>query len=51
MDLTMLIVGGRERTEAEYWSLYAGAGFELTRVIPMAADVSLIEGAPSGHSG
>lgn len=52
MDLNMLVVaGGRERTEAEYRSLYARAGFELTRIVPTAAEVSLIEGAPSAESG
>ena len=51
MDLNMLVVaGGRERTEAEYRSLYARAGFDLMRIIPTAAEVSLIEGAPSRKS-
>jgi ubiquinone/menaquinone biosynthesis C-methylase UbiE len=48
IDLTMLVVvGGRERTEAEYRALYARAGFELTQVIPLD-DVpwSVIEGRP-----
>jgi hypothetical protein len=47
MDLNMLIVaGGRERTEAEYRALYDQTGFDLARIIPTAADVSLIEGTP-----
>jgi hypothetical protein len=46
-DLQMLVLtsGGRERTEAEYRSLFASAGLVLTRVIPTAAGVSLVEGA------
>ena len=43
-DLNMLQgLGGRERTEAEWRALLAGAGFTLTRVVPTAAGVSLIE--------
>ena len=52
MDSNMLVVaGGRERTEAEYRLLCARAGFDLTRILPTAAEVSLIEGAPSTESG
>jgi hypothetical protein len=44
MDLTMLVMlTGRERTEAEYGDLYARAGFQLTRVIP-AGRLSIVEG-------
>ena len=45
MDLTMLVVhGGRERTEDEFRCLFETAGFNLTRVVPTASDVSVIEG-------
>ena len=46
LDINMLVMtGGRERTEAEYAALLAGAGFRLTRVVPCGpADV--IEAAP-----
>lgn len=46
LDINMLVMtGGRERTEAEYAALFAGAGFRLTRVVPCGpADV--IEGEP-----
>jgi hypothetical protein len=48
-DIEMLaVVGGRERTAAEYRELYATAGFELTRILslePMAW--SVIEGTPA----
>jgi hypothetical protein len=47
LDLNMLVMpGGLERTEAEYRDLFAAAGFRLARVIPTAADVSVIEGVP-----
>lgn len=45
LDLAMLVLpGGRERTEDEYRALYRAAGFRLTRVVPTAAEVSVIEG-------
>ena len=48
VDLTMLVmVGGRERTAAEFATLYQAAGFRLTRVLPTTAGVSLIEGQPA----
>ncbi|MDQ3701986.1 MAG: acetylserotonin O-methyltransferase [Chloroflexota bacterium] len=35
-DLNMLVLlAGRERTEAEYRALFAAAGFELTRSVPL----------------
>ena len=44
LDLMMLLVGGRERTEQEYRQLFSAAGLMLTRVIPTALEVSIIEG-------
>ena len=45
MDLTMLVVvGGHERTEAEYRALFEAAGFELTQIIPTSSEMSVIEG-------
>ena len=47
LDLNMFVVpGGRERTEAEYRRLYTRSGFELTRIVTTARDVSVIEGRP-----
>lgn len=44
-DMEMLMAtAARERTEAEYRKLYEQAGFELTRVVPTVAPISLIEG-------
>jgi hypothetical protein len=43
-DMVMLVLpGGQERTEAEYESLLAKAGFRLTRVVPTASVVSIVE--------
>jgi hypothetical protein len=46
-DLNMLVMlGGQERTAAEFAALSRAAGFRLTRVLPTAAGVSLLEGQP-----
>ncbi len=43
-DLNMLVgPGGQERTQAEYEALLAEAGLRLTRVVPTASDVYIIE--------
>jgi hypothetical protein len=48
LDINMLVAqGGRERTEAEYRSLLANAGFVLTRIETLPGlDVSLIAADP-----
>jgi hypothetical protein len=44
-DVNMLVcTGGRQRSEAEFRSLYAAAGFRLTHVIPTRAASGVIEG-------
>jgi len=44
LDLTMLVIpGGRERTEEEFRGLLGAAGFQLVRIIPTEAEVSIIE--------
>ena len=44
-DLNMLVlVTGRERTEAEYGQLLAAAGLRLERVIPTRSLMSIVEG-------
>jgi hypothetical protein len=48
-DLNLLVLyRGRHRTEAEYRTLFARAGFELSRVIPTQSptEFSVIEGIP-----
>lgn len=45
-NVNMLVsTGGRQRSEAEFRSLQDGAGFNLTRIIPTLARLSVIEGA------
>jgi C-methyltransferase len=44
VDLEMLLnLGARERTAAEYRNLLAQAGFEMTRLVPTASPLSLVE--------
>ena len=47
-DLQMLVFtrGGCERTEAEFRALLGAAHFAVTRVIPTAGPLSIIEGRP-----
>lgn len=47
LDLVMLLLGGQERTEAEYSKLLDAAGFRLTQIIPTAGPISVIEATPA----
>ncbi|MGA9310659.1 MAG: methyltransferase [Pseudonocardiaceae bacterium] len=51
-DLEMLVMtaGGRRRTEAEHRGLLGQAGLRLTRTIPSAGMVSLVEAVPDSPS-
>jgi hypothetical protein len=44
MDLMMVTYGGKERSEKQYRALFALAGLQLTRIVPTAAGISVIEG-------
>jgi O-methyltransferase domain/Dimerisation domain len=48
LDVVMLTLtpGGRERTEADYGALFEKAGLKLTRAVPTASPVSVIEAKP-----
>jgi hypothetical protein len=48
LDMVMLVFpGGQERTEAEYGALLDKAGFRLSRVVPTASAVSVVEAVPA----
>ena len=48
LDMMMLLgPGGQERTGEEYRVLLKRADFRMTRVIPTASDVSIVEAVPS----
>lgn len=47
-DVNMLVcTGGRLRTEEDFRALLAESGFQLSRVVPTTADVSVILGEPA----
>jgi hypothetical protein len=47
LDLHMLVLlGGRERTAAEYDTLFRAAGFKLARVVPTPPGPSVVEAVP-----
>jgi hypothetical protein len=48
MDFVMLLgLGGQERTEQQYADLLREAGFALSKVVPTASPMSVIEGLPT----
>jgi hypothetical protein len=48
LDVHMLVLlSGRERTEAEYGALFGQAGFRLTQVIPTGPGPSIVEACPA----
>jgi hypothetical protein len=49
LDLEMLVhtPGGRERAEAEFHNILAGAGLAMTRAVSTTAPVSIIEAQPT----
>ena len=47
LDLNMLVMtGGRERTQSEFRTLLAAAGYRLTKMVPTMAPQSVIEAIP-----
>jgi hypothetical protein len=49
IDLEMLVMpGGRERTEEEFRALFDRAGFTLTRIVPTASPLSVVEAKAEG---
>ncbi len=49
LDIEMLVmtVGGKERTEAEFAELFASAGLKLSRIVPTSRPVAVIEAVPA----
>ena len=43
LDLEMLLVGGRERTEEEFTALFTRCGLKLSRIVPTRSPVAVIE--------
>ncbi|HET6200098.1 MAG TPA: methyltransferase [Candidatus Acidoferrales bacterium] len=48
LDLQMLIFpGGKERTEKQFRELFAAGGWKLSRVVPTATPICIVEGIPA----
>jgi len=49
LDIEMLVmtVGGKERTEAEFADLFASSGLRLKRIVPTERPVAVIEAVPA----
>jgi hypothetical protein len=49
LDIEMLVitVGGKERTEAEFAELFASSGLRLNRIVPTGRPLSVIEAVPA----
>jgi hypothetical protein len=48
LDLQMLLFpGGMERTEKQFRDLLAASGWRLSRILPTAAGISIVEGVPA----
>ena len=44
LDITMLMVGGKERTKKQFEDIFSKAGLKLNRVVPFQNDLSVVEG-------
>jgi len=44
LDIEMLIIGGRERTKADFAAIFRKAGLKLIRIIPTKSPLSIVEG-------
>jgi hypothetical protein len=49
LDIEMLVVteGGKERTEEEFAGLFEASGFRLSRIVPTARPICVIEAVPA----
>ena len=43
LDLTMLLIGGKERTQRQFEEIFSRAGLKLNRIVPFQHDLSVIE--------
>jgi len=44
LDIEMLVIGGRERTKADFSSIFRKSGLKLTRVVTTKSPLSIVEG-------
>ena len=46
MDIYMMLLGGRERTEGDFRTILAESGFSLKQVIPLSLQSFILECEP-----
>lgn len=44
LDLTMLLIGGKERTKEQFENIFSRAGLKVNRIVPFQQDLSVVEG-------
>jgi hypothetical protein len=44
LDIEMLVIGGRERTKADFSSIFRKSGLKLTKVVATKSPLSIVEG-------
>jgi hypothetical protein len=44
LDLTILLIGGKERTAKQFEQIFSKAGLRLNRIVPFQHDLSVVEG-------
>jgi O-methyltransferase domain/Dimerisation domain len=44
LDLTMLMIGGKERTEEQFKDIFTKAGLKLARIVPFTPVMNVVEG-------
>jgi hypothetical protein len=47
LDLTMLLVGGKERTSSQFDHIFSQAGLKLNQIVPFQYDLSVVEAVAS----
>lgn len=47
VDVTLMLVDGAARTQAQYERLFAASGFRLRRVVPTGPSTSIVEAVPA----
>ena len=47
LDLSMLLIGGKERTKEQFESVFAKAGLKVNKIVPFQHDLSVVEGVAS----
>jgi len=44
LDITMLMIGGKERSKEQFEDIFARAGLSISQIIPITPSISIVEG-------